>query len=334
MSVNAYAAYEPKGGLKPFKYDSGDIGPHDVEIKITHCGICHSDIHLIDNDWGISAYPLVPGHEIIGSIVAAGSEVQGMKIGQRVGVGWQSGSCMRCRWCQCGQENLCNDSKPTCVGRHGGFADFMRTDSAFAFPIPDKMNSETAAPLLCAGITVYSPMKHYALKPAQKVGIIGIGGLGHIALQFARAMGCEVTAFSSSRSKEEEAKAFGAHHFVSSQEKKAMRASAGSLDFILSTVTAPLDWISFINILNKNGRLCFVGGTVGNLEFPAGMLVMGQKSVCGSVIGGRATINEMLDFAARHDIRAKTEALPLEGVNKAIEKIRKNEARYRMVLKN
>jgi uncharacterized zinc-type alcohol dehydrogenase-like protein len=301
---------------------------------ISHCGICHSDIHLIDNDWFMSMYPLVPGHEIIGTITAMGKEVNGLSIGQRVGLGWQSGSCLNCEWCNSGQENLCKNNIATCVGRFGGFADFVYTDHRFAFPIPEKLDSETAAPLLCGGITVYSPLRIYNLMPHHKIGIIGIGGLGHLALQFAKAMGCEVTAISSSPNKETNARSFGAHHFIDSNNEKQMKSAQGTLDFILSTAYVSLNWITFINLLKPNGRLNFVGASQGNVEIPVGMLVIGQKTISGSVIGGRAMIQEMLSFAARNNVKAKTELLPLSDVNNAIEKVRKNQARYRMVLQS
>ncbi len=332
MPINALAAHEPKALLKPYAYETDQLSPDEIVLQITHCGICHSDIHLIDNDWTISKYPFVPGHEIVGIITETGNRVSGLEAGQRVGVGWQSGSCHTCEWCASGQENLCPRQIATCVGRHGGFAEKVRTDYRFAFPIPDNLDSENAAPLLCAGITVYSPLKQYGVRHHHRVGVVGIGGLGHVALQFARAMGCEVTAFSSTPEKEPEARAFGADHFVNVNDKQAMKISSGKLDFILSTVTAPLNWSAFISALRPNGRLCFVGASVGNLNVPVGSFVMGQKSVSGSVIGGRAIMNEMLEFAARHQVKAKTELMPLNAVNTAIEKVRNNQARYRMVL--
>lgn len=332
MPVSAYAAYEAKSSLNPFSYETDPLSPEEIEISITHCGICHSDIHLIDNDWNISKYPLVPGHEIVGTVVAIGSAVKDLSVGQRVGVGWQAGSCMTCEWCVSGQENLCFRQTATCVGHYGGFADRVRTDFRFAFPIPESLESDNAAPLLCGGITVYSPMRHYNLRPHERIGIIGIGGLGHLALQFARAMGCEVTAFSSTPEKEAECRFFGAQHFIPVNDKSAMQKVKGSLDFILSTVTAPLNWGAFVNALRPNGRLIFVGATVGNLNIPVGSFVMGQKSIGGSVIGGRTMIREMLQFAAQHQIKAKTEILPLAEVNTAIDKVRRNQARYRMVL--
>ena len=230
----------------------------DVDVKVSHCGICHSDVHLIDNDWGISHYPLVPGHEIVGTVAATGEAVEQLNIGERVGVGWQSGSCLRCEWCLNGYENLCRSKVLTCVRRHGGFADFVRTDSRFTFSIPESLGSAGAAPLLCAGVTVYAPMRRYGVRPHHHVGVIGIGGLGHLALQFAHAMGCEVTAFSTNPEKKDDAAAFGADHFVMSRDPSQMRNAAQTLDFILSTATAPLPWTAYVEALRPNGTLTIV----------------------------------------------------------------------------
>ena len=332
MNINSFAAHKPKDELVPFLYEPKSLAAHEVLVKITHCGICHSDLHLIDNDWMVSKYPLVPGHEIIGLVSEVGADVRHLKPGDRVGIGWQSGSCHNCDYCNTGQENLCKQGQPTCNGHYGGFAEFVVTDSKFAFQIPEGLDSVNAAPLLCAGITVYSPMRIYGVQPHHKVGVIGIGGLGHVALQFAKAFGCEVTAFSSSPDKKEEAVSFGASHFVNSKDTKTMQDIYGTLDYILTTVTAPLDWASYIKILRPNGRLNFVGGTVGNLDIPVSLILGHQKSVSGSAIGGRPMMNDMLRFAERHNIKAKTEVMPLGDVNSAILKVRKNEARYRMVL--
>lgn len=332
MKIKGYAAFEAKQELKNYEYKPGNLGAYDVLIKITHCGICHSDIHLIDNDWMMSNYPFIPGHEIIGEVEETGASVKNLKPGMRVGVGWQSGSCLDCEWCASGQENLCPQQTATCVGKNGGFADHIISDSHFVFPIPEKLTSENAAPLLCGGITVFSPLKNYGVKPYHKVGVIGIGGLGHLAIQFARAMGCEVTAFSSSANKEAEARKFGAHNFVNSTDANALKKVANTLDFIISTVHVKLDWMSYLNILKPNGKLCFVGASVSTLDIPAMAFVLGQKTVCGSVIGGRASIAEMLEFAARHNIVAQTELFPIAEVNKAIEKVRNNTIRYRAVL--
>lgn len=332
MKINAFAAKAPKMRLDPFSYAPAELRPQDVEVKITHCGICHSDLHLIDNDWGISQYPLVPGHEIIGTIVATGADVAHLVNGQRVGIGWQRGSCLHCELCVRGEENLCAHHVATCVGHHGGFAESIRVDSRFAFPIPDALTSENAAPLLCAGATVYSPFRRHGVRPDMRVGVIGIGGLGHLALQFANALGCEVTAFSSTPDKEQEARSFGAHHFIASNSKSDLE-NTGKVDFILSTVFADLDWPAYLNVLRPNGKLCFVGVPANPIAIHIGMLLSNQKSVCASVIGSRWMISEMLDFAARHGIVAKTEIMPMARANDAIDKVRSNQARYRMVLK-
>lgn len=332
MIVHAHAAFSAREKLKPHSFEAQELSPFEVDIKITHCGICHSDIHLIDDDWQISRYPLVPGHEVVGMVSRLGSAVEHLKIGQRVGVGWQSGSCMSCEWCVRGEENLCVRNQATCVGRPGGFADRIITDSRFAFAIPESLESENAAPLLCGGITVYSPLRHYQVKPEMKVGIIGIGGLGHLALQFTRAYGCEVTAFSSSADKEAEAKKFGAHHFVVNSDKKKLTRLNRQFDFILSTVYVQMDWNLFVGLLKPHGSLVFVGAG-GMLNIPASTL-LSVKSVGGSAIGSRSMINEMLEFSARHSIKAVTEPVPMSQVNQAVERVRQGKARYRMVLTN
>lgn len=333
MTINAYATREQKGTLEDYQYNPEELKADEVEIRISHCGICYSDVHMIDNDWGISNYPLIPGHEIIGVVQKMGSQVEHLKEGQRVGIGWQADSCMQCEWCTSAQENLCPENTGTCVGRPGGFADTIRVSSNFTFPIPTKMSSETAAPLLCAGVTVYSPLKKFGNIGNFRVGIIGIGGLGHLALQFANAMGYEVTAFSSTADKEVEARELGAHHFISSTDKEQMKKAAGSLDLILNTAYKELDWQNYMKTLRPNGTLCFLGAP-GKLDIPVNALLYGQKAVTASVIGSRSTMMEMLNFAARNNIKAKTELMPMDKVNEALEKVRKNEVRYRMVLIN
>ncbi len=247
--IQGLAAHAAGAELLPFRYDPGELGVHEVEIGITHCGICHSDLHLISNDWGISQYPFIPGHEIIGTITAVGSGVRTLKLGQRVGLGWQSNSCGECEWCSRGLENLCLSMEATCVHRNGGYADRVRANARFVMHIPDSLPGEQAAPLLCGGITVYSPLRDHGINPSSRVGIVGIGGLGHMAIQFARVFGAEVTAFSTSAGKEDEARSLGAHQFVNSRESKAMKEVAGSFDFILNTANADQDWNVYIQAL-------------------------------------------------------------------------------------
>jgi uncharacterized zinc-type alcohol dehydrogenase-like protein len=257
--------------------------------------------------------------------------VRGLAAGDRVGVGWQRGACLACEACLAGDENLCAENQATCVFNHGGFADAVRVDSRFAFRIPDGLASDAAAPLLCGGATVYSPLRRW-VRSSMKVGVIGIGGLGHLALQFSRAMGCEVTAISTSPDKEAEARSFGAHRFVATREKNALRSAAGSLDFILSTVFASQDWPGLVGVLRPNGVLCVVGGPPEPISVPAFALIGAQKTIAGSVIGGRPTIREMLEFAARHGVAAKTELRPMSEADAGLAHVRAGKARYRVVL--
>jgi alcohol/geraniol dehydrogenase (NADP+) len=334
MSIDCLAAHAAKEPLRPYRYEPGELGPGDVELKITHCGICHSDLHLINDDWGLSKYPLVPGHEIIGHVSALGPSVKSLKIGQRVGVGWEASSCLECEYCLRGEENFCAQNQGTCVGRPGGYADRIRVHSHFAFPIPEVIESEAAGPLLCGGITVFTPLRAFEVSPLMRVGVIGIGGLGHLALQFARAFGCEVTAFSSTPGKEAEAKKFGAHHFAASTDTAAMASLGGSFDFLLSTVNVDLDWSAYLGLLRPKGKLCLVGASQAPLNISAFALLVGQKTVCGSNIGGSVMIREMLEFAARHGIRPQVELRPMAEANAALARLAANQARYRMVLVN
>jgi alcohol/geraniol dehydrogenase (NADP+) len=332
--IQGLAAHAAGAELLPFRYDPGKLGLNEVEIAISHCGVCHSDLHLIANDWGISQYPFIPGHEIIGTVTAVGPEVRSLEIGQRVGLGWQSNSCGHCEWCVKGMENLCAASEGTCVHRHGGYADLVRANARFVIPIPDSLDSEAAAPLLCGGVTVYNPMRVNGINPSSRVGIVGIGGLGHIAIQFARVFGAEVTAFSTSVAKEEEARALGAHHFVNTRESKAMKDVTGSLDFIITTVNADQDWGTFIQALRPNGIFWFVGVPPSPLSVHAFPLIAGQRTIGGSPIGSPSRIREMLDVAARHGVKATTELFPMAKANEAIDKVRKSKVRYRAVLAN
>uniref|UniRef100_A0A7C3ZCK4 alcohol dehydrogenase (NADP(+)) n=1 Tax=Desulfobacca acetoxidans TaxID=60893 RepID=A0A7C3ZCK4_9BACT len=328
-----YAATEPGGPLKPLAYDPGPLGDHEVEIKVEYCGLCHSDLSMLDNEWGLSQYPLIPGHEIIGTVAGLGAQVKGLAMEQRVGVGWNARSCLACEWCLSGNHHLCASVVGTIVGRHGGFADRVRAEAAWVIPLPEELDPQTAAPLMCGGITVFSPLLLGQVKPTARVGVVGIGGLGHMALMFARAWGCEVTAFSSNPEKEAEARKLGAHHFINSQDLEALKKAANSLDFILSTVNVPLNWEAYIAALRPQGRLHLVGVVLQPLSFPLFPLLSGQKSLSASPTGSPAAIAAMLNFAARHQIRPVVETYPLSEVNEALEKLRRGTARYRIVLK-
>lgn len=334
MTTNCYAALQAKSPLQNYHYDPKPLAPDQVTIKITHCGICHSDVHLIDNDWQNSAYPLVPGHEIVGIISAVGNEVKHLQKGQRVGVGWECYSCGHCEWCARGEENLCKQQQATCNGNFGGFAESIQVHNRFVFPIPDTLSSAAVAPLFCGGITVYSPLRTHIHNPNLRIGVIGIGGLGHLALQFAHAFGCEVTAFSSSPAKLEEAKQFGAHHFIASTDSAALKKAANSLDFILATVNENLDWTAYMDVLRPKGKLCIVGAVKNNISVPSFALIRERKTICGSNIGSCPDINEMLQFAANHNIGAKTEIMPMAQANEGIIRVRSGKAHYRVVLEN
>ena len=318
--------------LLPYKYEPGVLRADEVEIKISHCGVCFSDVHLIDNDWGMSKYPFIPGHEIIGAVVAVGSAVKNLVVGDRVGVGWQADSCGICEWCRRGEEHLCAKSQPTCVGRNGGFADKIRVNWRFAIPVPAALDSEHAAPLLCGGITVYSPLRNHRVRPSSRVGVIGIGGLGHLGIQFAKAFGAEVTAFSTSKDKEEEARTLGAHQFVNTRDAGALKKVAGSFDLLLSTVFADQDWQAYMNALRPKGTLCVVGAPPSPIQVNGRTLIGGERSVSGSPIGSPHVLSEMLDVAARHGVKAITERFAMSKANDAVAKVKKNQIRYRAVL--
>jgi alcohol/geraniol dehydrogenase (NADP+) len=328
----AFAATEAKGPLKPFEFDLGPLGDEEVEIKVDTCGICHSDLSMLDNEWGMSSYPLVPGHEVSGTVHALGERVKHLAIGQKVGLGWYSRSCMHCAQCMAGDHNLCAQVQGTIVGRYGGFADYVRCHNAWAIPVPAGVEAAKAGPLFCGGITVFNPLVQFDVRPTQRVGVIGIGGLGHMAIRFLKEWGCEVTAFSSSAGKEAEARSMGAHHFVNSRDPKQVQNIAGSLDFILSTVNVGMDWNAYLNALAPRGRLHFVGAVTEPVAIPVFGLLIGQKSISATPLGSPVTTAAMMDFCARHAIVPTIETYPMSKVNDAIERLRSGKARYRIVL--
>ena len=332
-TFTAYAALQPKEKLQLWKYEPAPLKDNDIEIRVTHNGLCHTDIHMRDNDWGVSQFPLVAGHEVVGMVTEVGKNVTTLQKGDRVGLGWIRDSCRVCYHCLQGEENVCKQGfTGLIVGNHGGFADRVRSTADFAYKIPDALDSASAAPLLCAGITVYTPLRTYIKYPGMKVGIVGIGGLGHLAIKFARAMGAEVTVLSSSPNKEAEAKDFGAHHFYKWGTAEEMKKLTGSLDLLISTSSAELDWDLAFSLLANNGVLCFLGIPVSSINVPLIPLIFGQKSVVGSVVGGRRFMQEMLDFAAINQIKPMIETMPLSQVNESMERVLAGKARYRIVL--
>jgi uncharacterized zinc-type alcohol dehydrogenase-like protein len=276
---------------------------------------------------------MVPGHEIIGAVTQLGAAVKGLQEGQRVGVGWEAGSCGECQYCRRGEENVCLGWKGTCTHGYGGYASAIRVDSRFAIPIPGPMDSEQAAPLLCGGITVYAPLARW-VQPAVRVGVVGLGGLGHLAVQYARAFGCEVTVLSTSPDKQAEASSLGAHRFINVRDPGAVEGAANSFEFVISTVPVDLNWADYLNTLRPKGTLCIVGIPENDLRLPAFPLIVGAKAVCGSPVGSPPEIREMLEFSARNGIYPKTERFPMAQVNEALARLKSNQARYRLVLAN
>ena len=330
--IKAYAAHEPGGQLKPFEYDPGPLGRNEVEIDVFSCGICHSDVSMLDNEWGVSQYPLVPGHEVVGAVAQAGEAVTHLKVGDLVGLGWHGSYCMTCPACKGGDHNLCDAAQGVIVGHHGGFADKVRALAASVVALPLGIDVNSAGPLFCGGITVFNPLVQFDVKPTDHVGVIGIGGLGHMAIKFAAAWGCEVTAFTSTRAKREEALELGAHHTIDSCDPDAIKAAAGRFDLIISTVNVKLDWNAYVGTLRPRGRLHFVGATLEPLDLSVFPLLKGQRSVSASPVGSPAIIARMLDFAVRHTIRPDIETFRFDQVNEAIDRLRSGKARYRVVL--
>lgn len=331
-TIRAWAAHTAGEALVPYEYEPGPLGMEEVEVTVEHCGICHSDLSMLNNSWGMSRYPFVPGHEVIGRVSALGESAKGLTIGQRVGIGWNAESCMSCYLCLSGEQHLCRKAQPTIVGHHGGFADKVRAHWAWTIPLPDSVDAGAAGPMLCGGVTVFSPFYTFGVKPTDRVGVVGIGGLGHMALKFAAAWGCDVTAFTSSETKYDEAKSLGAHHVVSSRDSDAIRKLADSLDMLLVTVNAPLDWSAMISTVAPKGRMHVVGAVLEPIPVSAFDLLMSQRSVSGSPIGSPVTIAAMLDFAGRHNISPQIEKFPMSQVNEAMTHLEAGNARYRIVL--
>ena len=332
--IKAYAVKEAGGKLEPFEYDPGPLADQDVEIAVEYCGVCHSDLSMMNNEWGMTQYPFVPGHEVAGTISAVGKNVNHLNVGDRVGLGWHSAYCNTCPSCMEGDHNLCGSAQGTIIGRHGGFADKVRAQSASVVKIPDGISLEKAGPLFCGGITVYNPMEQFDLKPTSKVAVIGIGGLGHMALKFLNAWGCEVTAFTSSDSKREEALKMGAHHTLNSKDENELKAAYGKFDLILSTVNVSLNWEAYMQTLKAKGRLHFLGATLEPIQVSVFSMMGAQRSISSSPVGSPTTLAHMLEFAARHSIEPEVEVYDFKDINEAIDRLENGSPRYRVVLKN
>jgi uncharacterized zinc-type alcohol dehydrogenase-like protein len=332
MKIQGLAAKNPGADLEPYSYEVESPQNFKCIIKVLACGICHSDLHMIDNDWEMTNYPIVPGHEVIGEVIEIGSQVNHIKVGDRVGIGWQRTSCLSCRDCLRGSENLCDQMQALIATGPGGFADYLEVDSRFAFAIPDGIKTNVAGPLLCGGITVYSALRYAGMGSGLEIGVIGVGGLGHMAVQFARKLGNRVTVFTTSKDKAEFAHQLGADETVIVDKNQPPSAPSQPLNILLSTVPASIDWASYIDFLDSDGTLTLVGVPDAPLSIPGFPLLMKRRRILGSVIGGRAMMQDMLSVAERYQIEPIVEIFPMEKANEAMEKVRNNQVRYRAVL--
>lgn len=339
--VKAYGTAEPATPLHEITINRRAVQPHDIEMEILYCGICHSDLHQIKGDFGPFPAPIVPGHEILGRVTAVGAHVKNFKVGDLAGIGCIVDSCDHCEYCNEGIEQFCEEgvtfsfnSPDKVSGGHtfGGFSKTYVCNERYVLKMPAFENLAAAAPLLCAGITVYSPLKHWKAGPGKKVGVLGIGGLGHVAIKIAKAMGAEVTVFTTSPEKVEDAKRLGADHAILSKDEAAMAAYARKLHFIIDTVSAKHDINTYLNLLGHDGTVVLVGLPPEPLEVGAFNVVMGRRSFAGSNIGGIAETQEMLDFCFKHNITAESELINIDYVNEAFERLEKGDVKYRFVI--
>ncbi|GBF37869.1 NAD(P)-dependent alcohol dehydrogenase [Leptospira johnsonii] len=341
IQAKGYAAAIAKAPLAPFQFDRRDAKDEDVVIDIHYCGICHSDIHQARDEWGGSIFPMVPGHEITGVVSKVGPKVTKFKVGDKVGVGCFVDSCRECEHCKAGLEQFCETGmSATYNGReqdrktptYGGYSNKIVVDQNYVLRIPDNLPLDAAAPLLCAGITLYSPLAHWKAGPGKKVAIIGLGGLGHMGVKIAHALGAEVTVLSQSNKKEADAKRLGADHFYATSEKSTFTKLRGSFDLIINTVSMPLDWNAYLSLLRVDGSMVVVGVPEEQVPIGAFSLIGGRKSLAGSLIGGIAETQEMLDFCGKHNITSDIELIPIQKVNDAYERVVKSDVRYRFVI--
>ncbi len=341
IATKAYAAQAPTTPLTPFNFERREPGAHDVQIEILYCGVCHSDIHQVRDEWGGSIYPMVPGHEIVGRVTAVGDHVKKFKVGDLAGVGCFVDSCRTCANCKEGIEQYCDEGmvgtyngreRGTNAPTYGGYSTQIVVDEQYTLQISPKLPLEAVAPLLCAGITTYSPLRHVGVKKGDKVGVLGLGGLGHMAVKFAASFGAEVTMLSTSKSKEADAKKLGAHHFALTSDPATMKGLQNSFDYILNTVSAPHEYGTYLELLRTNGTMIVVGVPPTPSAVPAFQLIMKRRSIIGSLIGGIKETQEMLDYCAEHNIVSDVEVIPVQQVNEAYERMLKGDVRYRFVI--
>ncbi len=341
IQVKAYAAQAAKQPLAPFQIQRREPGPNDVLIGIKYCGVCHSDIHQVRDEWGGAQFPMIPGHEIVGVITQVGSQVTRFKVGDFAGVGCFVDSCRECSSCREGLEQYCEVGanftyngveKDQKTRTQGGYSTQIVVDERYTLKIPENLPLDASAPLLCAGITLYSPLRHWKAGPGKKVAILGLGGLGHMGVKLARAMGAEVTVLSHSRNKEADAKRLGAHHFYSTSDSETFKLLESSFDLVLNTVSAALDWDQYVNLLKRDGTFVLLGIPDRQVPLAAFSLVGGRRSLAGSLIGGIAETQEMLDFCGLHEIVSDIELIPMNQINEAYERVIRSEVRYRFVI--
>lgn len=340
-NTKAYAAQAATTPLAPFSFDRRSPGEHDVQIEILYCGVCHSDVHQVRDEWGGSIYPMVPGHEIVGRVTAVGSHVKKFAVGDLAGVGCFVDSCRTCANCQEGLEQYCDEGmvgtyngreRITNAPTYGGYSTQIVVDENYTLKISDKLPLEGVAPLLCAGITTYSPLRYVGVRKGHKVGVLGLGGLGHMAVKFAASFGAEVTMLSTSPSKEADAKKLGAHHFALTSDPATMNGLQNHFDFILNTVSAQHDYSTYLNLLKTNGTMIVVGVPPTPSAVPAFNLIFKRRSIIGSLIGGIKETQEMLDYCAEHNIVSDVEVIPVQQINEAYERMLKGDVRYRFVI--
>lgn len=341
IATNAYAAQSASAPLAPFNMERREPGEHDVQIEILYCGVCHSDIHQVRDEWGGSIFPMVPGHEIVGRVVKVGSKVTSFKEGDLAGVGCFVDSCRTCANCKDGLEQYCEEGmtgtynareRDTKLPTYGGYSTQIVVDEKYTLHVSDKLPLHAVAPLLCAGITTYSPLKHVGVKKGDRVGVVGLGGLGHMAVKFAASFGAEVTMLSSSPSKEADAQQLGAHHFALTSDKETMKKLANHFDFILNTVSAEHDYSTYLNLLRTNGTMIVVGVPPTPSQVPAFNLISNRRSIIGSLIGGIKETQEMLDYCAENNIVSDVEVIDVKDINNAYERMLKGDVRYRFVI--
>ncbi|RYZ52854.1 MAG: NAD(P)-dependent alcohol dehydrogenase [Sphingobacteriales bacterium] len=341
IATKGYAAQSPESDLAPWDFERREVGPHDVQFEILFCGVCHSDLHQIKNDWFPGIFPMVPGHEIVGRVVKVGDHVKKFKVGDLAGTGCLVDSCQECENCKKDLEQYCLEggtgtynsmSRDGKSPTYGGYSNTIVVREEFVLHVSDKVDLAATAPLLCAGITTYSPLRHWKVGKGHKLAVLGLGGLGHMAVKFGVAFGAEVTVLSTSPSKEEDAKKLGAHHFVVTSDADQVSAARGTFDFILDTVSAEHDFNMYLSLLKTDGTMICVGAPSTPAQISAFSLLGGRKSVAGSGIGGIAETQEMLDFCAENNIVSEIEMIDMKDIHKAYERMLKGDVRYRFVI--